>query len=401
MTIPPAEPLPPAGFDLPPARHRRALREEKTRVISDAERDQAVIDLKRKATASFEFFLFTFFCGLALSAAILFNSPALFILAALLAPFMAPVIGLGLSAVIGSIRFFLQSLAGFLLGCVIIFGLGAFSGWLSRLIHFTNFSQSFFHSRLTIPDAILLVIGVILTVILFTRPRNQRPLVTSVAIAYELYLPVGVAGFGLTSGIAGLWPDGLIVFGIHLAATVFLVMIVLLFKKIRFRSIFGYIILSLLILAGILFGLQLTGVFAMDELPRLEPVRTVDNPVIVPIATATWTPVYTPQIVKSESPGTPTNTLVPTATMTTTLTPLATLVQAWIHVEDSTGAHVRTQPDFNSPFLTSLLNGYLVYVYPGSVDNGGSTWVHIKLTDGREGWIVRNLLLTATPAPTW
>jgi hypothetical protein len=375
------------------------MREEKAKTETESERSAFINDLRRKATPSFEFFLFTFFCGIALGAAILLDSPALFILATLLAPFMAPAIGLGLSAVIGSVRFFLQSLASMLLGSFIIFGLGAISGWLSKLLHLTTFKQVSFHSMLSIPDGLLLAIGVILTVILFIRPRNQRPLVTSVAIAYELYLPIGVAGFGLTSGIAKLWPDGLVVFSIHLTATVFLVMIILVLKRIKFRNAFGYIILSVLILLGILVGLYLGGVFSPPPMPISAPATSA--PTTGPAATGTWTPVVTPKMIKSTDNSTPTNTLIPTTTATATLTPMPTLVQAYIHAEDSNGAYVRIQPNFNANLLTTLLNGNLVYVLPEIVDNGGATWVHIRLTDGREGWIVRSLLATATPAPTW
>jgi len=97
----------------------------------------------------------------------------------------------------------------------------------------------------------------------------------------------------------------------------------------------------------------------------------------------------------------PTDTLIPTGTATQTLTPLPTLVQAFIHASDSTGAYVRKEPNFSAPYLTSLLNGYLVYVLPETVENGGAVWAHIRLTDGREGWIVRSLLATATPSPGW
>jgi len=31
----------------------------------------------------------------------------------------------------------------------------------------------------------------------------------------------------------------------------------------------------------------------------------------------------------------------------------------------------------------------------------GVYWAHVLLEDGRDGWMVRNLLLTATPAPDW
>jgi hypothetical protein len=41
--------------------------------------------------------------------------------------------------------------------------------------------------------------------------------VPSVAIAYELYLPLAAAGFGLSSRIQNLWPDGLVIFTVYLA----------------------------------------------------------------------------------------------------------------------------------------------------------------------------------------
>ena len=52
-------------------------------------------------------------------------------------------------------------------------------------------------------------LGAGLTAYLIVRSPHQKPLVTSVAIAYELYLPAGVAGFGLTSGIGTLWLNSL------------------------------------------------------------------------------------------------------------------------------------------------------------------------------------------------
>jgi len=51
--------------------------------------------------------------------------------------------------------------------------------------------------------------------------------------------------------------------------------------------------------------------------------------------------------------------------------------------------------------VTSQLNGMLVEVLPEIQQDGNLTWVHVRTTDGREGWILRGLLSTATPVPNW
>ena len=41
-------------------------------------------------------------------------------------------------------------------------------------------------------------------------------------LAYEFFLPISAAGFGLGSGISHIWPNGLLVFFVHFAwATMF------------------------------------------------------------------------------------------------------------------------------------------------------------------------------------
>ena len=78
-----------------------------------------------------------------------------------------------------------------------------------------------------------------------------------------------------------------------------------------------------------------------------------------------------------------------------------TLAQAYIKAPDSTGAIIRESPNFGAKVIASLLNGYLVVILPDSFDDGTTSWAHVRLNDGREGWIVRDLLSTATPAPGW
>ena len=84
MTLPTNEPLPPAGFDLPPARRRRDRRQ----LLPEDENDRAAFlaDLAKKVIPTGDFFIFSILSGMALCFAIFFDAPALYVLAALLAP---------------------------------------------------------------------------------------------------------------------------------------------------------------------------------------------------------------------------------------------------------------------------------------------------------------------------
>jgi hypothetical protein len=94
---------------------------------------------------------------------------------------------------------------------------------------------------------------------------------------------------------------------------------------------------------------------------------------------------------------TPTNTLVPTNTPTTTVSPAPTPVWGKIRASDGNGAIVRSEPDYNALYVTSLMNGALVEILPESTMVQGTTWVKIRTNNNIEGWIVRGLLVTATP----
>jgi len=90
-------------------------------------------EIAKRLVPGIEFFAFSLVAGLVISAGILLDSPALLVLGALLAPFMAPIIGLGFSTVIGSISFFLRSIAALLIGAALVFASGALGGWISHL----------------------------------------------------------------------------------------------------------------------------------------------------------------------------------------------------------------------------------------------------------------------------
>jgi uncharacterized membrane protein len=399
MTIPPSEPLAHASSELTPARRRRMQRSHVPRSVTDPKTREFLEELAHKVKTSPTFLLFSFLSGVVLMIAICLDHPALYILAALLAPYMAPVIALGASTVIGSFKLFLRSLFFLLIGVGIIFGLGSFTGWLSHFFTGLDLQQASLHAVLSWPDLLLLVVAIIVTNILVVR-SSTRPLITSVALVYELYIPAGVAGFGLTSGLEHLWKGGMLVVGVHLGITLLLSIVVLALLGLRLRGAFGYILVVLLVVLALLLGIAYSGILsvftpAYQQLPvQVSEATLTATSKLAPIATVLETPSL-------EKTSTPTNTLIPTATNTMTLTPEPTLAQAFINSPKYGGAYIRSEPSLNASIITSMMNGELVYILPDVVEEGMNTWAHVVLPDGTEGWVIRDLLVTATPKPGW
>ena len=397
MTIPTSKRLSPDGDkSLPPARRRRRRR----MILPDSTSERAVFleELAHQTTPSFDFFLFSIIGGLILGLALLLDEPALFILATLTFPFMAPVLGLSLASVFGSVRFFLQSVGSSLSAGALIFLIGAVTGWVLSQQDSIYFEQAFVHTYFTWADFLLLTIGTILAVIQVTRKPEKKPLIASVALAYELFLPLGIAGFGFSANISGLWPDGLIVFLVHLAWSALIGTITFTIIGLRPKSIIGYTLGSTFLLISIAAVIFLSGMGA---------ALTTQVALPTPSPTATFTPTltFTPTITPTASTtptasATPTKTLVPTQTLTLTVSPEPTPIWARIQVNGEAGAVIREDASFSAAVIKSLLNGMLVEIIPGEEKIvSGFTWVRVRMTDGTEGWIVRSLLDTGTPNP--
>jgi len=371
------------------------------------ERAAYLNEIAKRLIPTADFFVFSLLAGLVLGAALLFDNPAIYVLAALLAPFMAPVVGLGFSASVSSIRFFFQSLGSLLLGSGIVFLCGILSGWVSRLFNNLTTQQALYHTRFTVPDFILLTIGAALAIYLTVRVPKQRSLVASVALAYEIYLPVGVAGFGLTSKVSGLFPEALKVAGVHLFWVLLVGAIVLMILKLRPFTFFGFLLTAALIGAGI-YALVVTSALGSAVERQIAPfaTRTPKTPTqdsgLIFLSTATRTPL--PPSSPTDTPQplvTATNTLMPSPTATVTITPKPTPVWAQVFTTIANGVRVRKEPGFNGEIIAYLLNNQLVQVLDDTRSMDGNIWAHVILEDGREGWIVRNLLITATPVPNW
>ncbi len=374
---------------LPAARRRHAQRSLFGPLDVD-ERSQALEDLARRASPNFDFFLYSLFAGAVIGLALLFDSPYLLLLGALIAPLMAPAVGVAVGTALGSSKHFVRSLSGLLLGSMLVF----LAGWLAGLaLHSgspNQAQQAHLYAQLQWPAILVLTVAGVLTAATLIQV-GHNPEVPSMLLAYGLYVPLAAAGFGLSSGLPYLWPDGLVLFAIHLAWVTLCGALTLTIIGFRPPKWFGYSMSAAIFLAGILIFIGFTGAGAVFGarlgLPTLTPSATfTPSPSLTPSNTPTRTPTATPS---------PSRTPTPSLTSSPSPTP----VVAVIHAKEGNGVFIRKEPA--GEVITTILNGKIVFILPEPPRAaGGQLWVHVYLPERNlYGWILQNLLATVTPQP--
>ncbi len=401
MSLPKTEYIPDDPDLMPPARRRRARR-----LLAPLEIDERAIvldQLRRRTSPSFDFFLFSAVSAVIFSLGLLLNAPALLILGAVFAPLMAPVVGLSFGTVIGSYKFFVRSLVGLAIGSLLVFLVGIAAGLLGRVWMPASLTQAYVHAELSWINFIVLTVGAIFTAA--TMAHHERsPAAPNIALVYTLYLPLVVAGFGLGSSAPHLFPDGLVVFAIHLAWGTLLGALTLAIVGFRPMTIVGYTLGAVVILIGLA---MVVGVGAYST-----TLGWFGAPLAVATYTPTATPTFTPippTATLTSTPLPPTFTPTPTITPTSTptLTPTQTYtpspIPVYARIAPDVGALMRTGPGFdNSILYPGVMQGVLVQLLGDSQEVRGFLWVHVRVVeDGREGWILQSLLDIATPEPNW
>lgn len=406
MSIPKTDQFPDDPEDLSPARRRRADRGLIPEDLIDIGDD--IENLAHKTIPSFDFFLFSLLTAAIITASILADSPVLLVLGALTAPVMSPFLGISLGTATGSVKFFSQRLAGSLVAGGFVFLVGILGGYATFVLKTPPIQFLIYNARVSWTHLVLLIAGTIFSVVSLKK-QGQTPVLPSVAIAYELYVPLAIAGFGFGSGQPHLWPDGLVLFGIHLAVLAITGAIVFMLLGIKPLRFIGYTLGSLIAILSIVgviglssAGAVVGGKIAMPtQIPTAADTATPEPP--------TYTPTETPiPPTPTVSPTVPTATATPLPTATSTETPQPTPFYAEIAVsKEFAGAYIRKEPSLDSQILTSLVNGSVIEILnpSPSFDEQGRNWLNIRFVneDGLEedGWIIENLLLISTPSPAW
>jgi hypothetical protein len=420
----------------PPSRPREEIRNRRRRatrrssIPRDAEGQATLIsDLSRRAYPSFELFVFSLVCGAILGLGFLLDSQTVLLLGILVAPLMTPWVGFLLAILTGSPRFLFETLMALLISAALVFAGGLLAGFAARLFMPMTLTNVFVHSRLWIPSLVVLAIGAVTLVASFAR-SEARPFLPSVLIAYVFYLPISAGGFGLGSGLQGVWPQGLLVFLAHFALASVLGLITL--YALRLRPSIGGIIFSgitLLLFVGILIALTGSG-FPTPEAATVATSTPTMQPSALPTLTPSLIPTTTNTVLPSSTsaPRTPTNSATPNGTITVTVTgetpsavPLTlqvtlpvtetptitmtvptTPTYAKISANEGGGANLRQSP--GGKYVMTLLNGTIVETYSDFREVNNVTWVHVFVTaNGQqvEGWLLESVIAYATPAPNF
>jgi hypothetical protein len=293
-----------------------------------------------------------------------------------------------------------------LISAALIFLIGVLTGFAARLFLPLTFDSAFFHSRLWIPELAALILGGILLVVSFVRSES-KPYLPSVILAYGIFLPVSAAGFGLGSGVPGIWPQAALVGLVHLIIVSVVGLLTLFTLKLKpdvGGALFsgGALILMIVVLYFLMMpgsGASLTPGGSIASIPG---DATVTSEAAVPVgSTALESATFTPFVVQTFTPPPVflNITLPASETPTITLTFEPTPVLARIAAQPEAGLNLRETP--SGKVIITLDNDAVVEVLPETRDVDETIWAHvIAQVNGkpREGWVVQLFLLYETPA---
>ncbi len=392
--------------DLPPMNHnpKRPVRWDRNDSILQ---EQFVFQLNNRFKLTFEYIAITCLIAFIFIISLITDQFSLFVLALLVAPTLTPIFSFSFGISLGSLRLIKYAVLTLFVGGGIIFAVGLFAGFIANQLTVNKNATWLIFTQFSWGAIILILAGNLFALTIFIRNPLQSMNVTNVALAYGFYLPLVSAGFLLTSGEFVQFQAAILTFFWQYFLAIISGSILLLVFGVRQKG-FKVLIPIGVILASLLTVLLIKTFFIGNGNPKIndDPIAilTTVTPSKTQEISNTKTPLPTLIILESiptEEVIVPRITLPPSQTPTITLTPLPTPVWAQIQAVESNGANVRSEPGYKGKIIKSILNGTLVEVLPEVEVVDGSTWVHIRMQDQSEGWIVRSLLVSSTPAADW
>ena len=397
MSLPNSEPLPENINELPPARQRHIRRQPRS--ASLAERQLLLESLHSLTAPNLNFILFSLMGAIAVGAALFFNDPAVLVLALVMLPFHRPIFGLALLPAIRKPVPGLKSLISLLILLILNFSAGVLAGYLRKDLAYDNLALYRFSAPYWLNLA-LVGSSTVLAVFVMIR-KGTLPRLIGVLLAYEILLPLAIAGFAFPLGVFRLFPNALWVSLTHLGLAIFLAAITFFALGFGPRSPAGwaFILLPVALIAG---GLLLNIPAATDfTTANIDPSGTPSSttaPSKPPGARPSTTTTATRQPPTSTASPALTQTFLPTETQTFTQTQTPQPTTYWAIVDAQTGAVIRESPTFDAPVAGYLNDGDAVEI-KGIITEDGTLWYQVNTPDGQNGWLLGSLVNTQTPTP--
>ncbi len=344
-----------------------------------------------RLSASVDFFLQSALFGLVLSLAVFANHEALYLLAAVIAPFLSPLLGLSFAPLYHPGKTFINTLGGWLVGCLLVFGISALAGWISQILPISDYSLAVSHSRLHLYDFILLGFGVVLSILAVVKTLENTAFAANVALAYEIYIPLGIAGFGLANSGLQTWPEGLTVFFAHFLVALAMALVTWLMIGLRPYTPAGWLTAMLLLggcIAAFAAGWKYLPINYMANEP---PVKSEVYGTVQPMTpAANETAATLSPIITTITPAQPSHTPVPTLQPTLTAAPWV----AKVRPNDLGGVVIRAEAGYGHPVVTYLDNHAKVILLNERIKISGVDWVKVQTMGTKPvvGWIAESLL---------
>jgi len=202
MSLPTSETTPDDFNDLPPAQKRRIRQSVKNANLTELR--SFIAALKERSTPSFDFLLFTLLSAAFVVLAILIDSPLLLVVAAVSAPFLAPIIGVSIAPAIPSFPHFLRSLLSLLISLIIYLLAGALAGYLSNSFNLDKLSLTPRLFSAIWLEWLVLILTAVLTAILVIR-RDENPRTVSAILSYLIFIPTSFSAYFFTTNQLDYW----------------------------------------------------------------------------------------------------------------------------------------------------------------------------------------------------
>lgn len=394
-----SEPLPNDINELPPARQRHIRRQPRS--ASLAERQILLDSLLQLTAPKLNFFVFALLGAFSIAGAFYFDEPVMMILAVVLFPFLTPLFALSLLPTAQKYQHTLKSMVSLLIPFLLTITVGVLVGWLQKSTHFSRLDIYHFSAPYWL-DMTLVGVSVFFGALVLIR-QGRLPRLIGVLLAYEILVPLALAGFGFVIGDTRFWPNALLISLLHFGIGVVL-------------AIFSFLILGFApkrargwLMVLIALALTLTLLAAVMHFPTLRNPLALSNP---PTSTSTSMPSQTPSPEPNPSAtpvqpsATETSVVTHTPSQTATITPTSTLTgtpQPTTYpavIDTITGAVLREIPDFEAPVVGYANDGESVEILEERSIDGGSRWFHVRTSRGEMGWVLGSLVITQTPTPS-